>query len=219
MTKSTNEDQALALLAEPGITAEQIEGLTRDEALMKSRRVLRAVVSHPKTPRHVALPRARHLHTFELMQAALAPAIPPDVRRFIEELLLKCLGTLTAGERLTLARRASARVAAALLRDSDARVMQAALQNPRVTEAALIRALNGGDQPLVHAVCRHQNWSLRKDVQIALLRNPFTPGPRAAFFVGGLGTSVLRDLLCYVPESVRAQIESELQRRAESGLL
>jgi len=210
------EDAALSLLEQRDLSGEAIAVLVRNP-VMKSRRVLRAVVAHPRTPRHISLPRARHMYTFELMQLALSPTVAADVRQAGEEVIVNRLGTITAGERLTLAKRASTRVVAALLLDPDKRVMQAALASGRITEAWVIRALQSSraSVDLVHAVCRHSRWSLRRDIQVALLRNPHTPLPRAVCLATGLPTGLLADLLDHVSNELRGELEKEIQRRED----
>src|SRR5208283_4846940 len=73
--------------------------------------------SHPQTPRHVSVPLARQFYTFDLVKVALSPSVPADVKVAVDDVLISRLKMVTAGERLTLARRASGRVAAALLGD------------------------------------------------------------------------------------------------------
>ena len=85
------------------------------------------------------MPTIRHLYTFELMQVALLPSVLPDVKRAAEEVLISKLASISSGERETLARRSSGRVAAALLLDKEERIMQAALANPQMTEVSIVR--------------------------------------------------------------------------------
>jgi hypothetical protein len=192
--------------------------LSKNAAVMKHRKVIVAVVAHPRTPRHVSLPIARHLYTFELMQIALTPSIAADLKMSIEESLIARMESISSGERLTLAKRGSTRVAAALLGDSEARVMHAALENPYMTEAWIVKALLRDDAPvpLVHAVCRHSKWSLRRDVQIALLRNDKTPLARALAFADNLPSQVLRDVLHHsrLEVNVKTYLLALLERRA-----
>jgi hypothetical protein len=164
------------------------------------------------------LPIARHLYNFELMQLALTPGVAADLKMSMEETLVSRLDTISAGERLTLARRGSNRVAAALLADTEERVIHAALASPFMTEASIVKALLKDDAPapLVEAVCRHPNWSLRRDVQIALLRNDNTPLARVLAFAQGLPTQVLRDVLTHsrLQANVKTYLIAELDRRA-----
>jgi len=203
------EELALALLARRDLPPEVIEALTKNRTVMKSRRVLLAALCHLRTPRHISLPGTRHLYTFELMHIALEPTIAADIKLAAEEALVARLETISSGERLSLARRASTRVAAALLCDPEQRVVDAALDNARLTEVWVVRALQKGRAPegLVEAVCRHPKWSLRRDVQIALLRNQHTPAARAIYFAKSLPTEVLRDIVSHARISATVKIE------------
>src|SRR5271155_844043 len=109
------EDLALALLKRPDLHSEVLEQLAKSANALKSRKVKIALASHPHTPRHVSVPLARQFYTFDLMKVALSPGVPADVKVAVDDVLIARLKTVTVGERLTLARRASGRVAAALL--------------------------------------------------------------------------------------------------------
>ena len=111
------EDLALALLKHAELTPEVLEVLAKNGNALKSRKMKIGLVSHPHTPRHVSVPLARQFYTFELMKVSLAPVVPADVKVAVDDVLISRLNNVTVGERLTLARRASGRVAAALLRD------------------------------------------------------------------------------------------------------
>ncbi|HKC72491.1 MAG TPA: hypothetical protein VKB60_12745 [Terriglobales bacterium] len=70
---------------------------------------------------------------------------------------------------------------------------------------------------LVELVCRDSRWSLRREVRIALLRNPSTPANEAALFAGSLPSGVLHELLgdARLPEAARSLLQQELQRREQ----
>ena len=214
-----SEDLALALLKRPDIPAEALEALGKNSAALQHRKVRLALASHPKTPRHVSLLLLRHLYTFELMQVALTPVVPADVKKVADEALINRLETISAGEKLSLARRASGSVAGALLVDQDARVMRAALENSRLTEAAVVRSLTALDttDALVDAVCHHPKWSLRKEVRIALLRNGQIPVARALEFSRSLSLALLQEVLqnSRLPAETKAWLLSE--RAGASG--
>jgi hypothetical protein len=202
-------------LARNDLSSDVIGSLARNVAVMKSRRVLKALVAHPRTPRHVSLPRTRHLYTFELLELALSPAVAADVKLAGEEVILTRLANTSPGERLTLAKRGSKRLAAALLLDSDTRVMEAALRNSRMVEGSIVRALQNpkATPALVEAICRNSLWSVRREVQVALLRNPHTPLACARQYLRALPAKVLEDLQGYFPEEMEAEVASELERR------
>ena len=165
------EDLALALLKRADLPPEVLEQLAKNSMALKSRKVKIALAGHPHTPRHVSVPLARQFYTFDLMKVALLPGVPADVKVAADDVLISRLKTVTLGERLTLARRASGRVAAALLLDVEKmdgrimggkimsgkigdgktigaetvarenRVMHTALENPRLAEALVINSV------------------------------------------------------------------------------
>ncbi len=208
--QALNEDLALALLKRNDLPPEVIEQLSKNSAVMKSRKVKRAVVTHPKTPRYVAVSIVRQLFTFDLMQIALMPVLAGDLKVAAEEALIKRLEAISSGEKLSLARRASGRVAGVLLLDPDPRIIRAALENPRMTEALIVRALTrlGASSALVLAVCNHSKWSLRREVRIALLRNEKTPMGYALEFARTLPVAVLKEILesSRWPQSVKSSL-------------
>ncbi|HMK24271.1 MAG TPA: hypothetical protein VK466_18205 [Terriglobales bacterium] len=217
MRVGLSEETALGLLKRPDLPSDVLEALAKNGSVLKQRKVKLALVAHPKTPRQVSLPLVRQLYIFELMQVALAPVVPADVKRAADEVLLNHLETVTAGERLTLAHRGSGRIAEELLLDEDARVAQGALQNPRLTEASIVRALMRPEctAALVDAVCRHAQWSLRREVRIALLRNEKTPPARASEFARMLPSPFVREILhtSQLPADVKNRVLKELQAR------
>jgi hypothetical protein len=211
------QDLALALLERRDLDGTVIEALASNHGLMKQRRVLVAVAGHPKTPRYVALPITRRLYTFELMKVSQSPTLASDLKLSIEETILGRLSTVSAGERLTLAKQGSTRIAGALLNDPEARVMQAALANPRLTEAAVVKAILRHDakQGFVQAVATDSKWSLRREVQAALLRNELTPFAKVLQFSKMLPKPILRDILqnSRLPVKVKSYLAKELEEQ------
>lgn len=214
------EDEALALLSGNDVSPEALERLSRSAAI-KSRKVKLALVEHPRTPRHVSIPIVRHLYTFDLVRVALAPPTPADVKFAAEETLINRLESIPAGEKLTLARSASGRVAGELLFDHERRIVLTALDNSRLTEAAVFKALMRADASatLVQAVCHHSKWSLRREVRIALLRNAHTPPACALEFVRSLPAALVKEVLPHsrLPANLKAHLLQELERRRPDG--
>jgi len=205
-----SEDLALALLQRNDLSPEILQQLARNVRAIKSRKVKLALINHLKTPRYVAMAVVRQLFTFDLMQVALTPVVPGDLKMAAEEALIDRLDTISSGERLTLARRASGRVAEALLLDGEPQVMHAALENARLTEAHVVRALMSvqGSAAFVRAVCDHSRWSLRREVRVALLCSAKTPVSRAIEFAQGLPPALLREILqnSHLPAGVKARV-------------
>jgi hypothetical protein len=233
------EDLALSLLKRADLHPQVLERLAKNASALKSRKLRIALASHPRTPRHVSVPLARQLYTFDLMKVALSPSAPADVKVAVDDILIARLETVTIGERLTLARRASGRVAAALLLDIEngkvvegreakivdskvmtgktpgpqVRVMQAALDNPRLTEALVISSVLRGDASvaLVHAVARHARWSPRKEIRAALLRTEHLSLACALAFARTISPLTLGEILrsSRLPEKIKDQILRE----------
>ena len=237
-----SEDLALALLKHADLPAEVLENLSKNVNAI-SRKVKMALASHPHTPRHVSVPLARQFYTFELMRVALSPSVPADVKVAIDDILISRLKMITVGERLTLARRASGRVAAALLLDvedgdgktlsghdgkivdgkrfnakplaHETRVMQTALENPRLTETLVISSVLRplAKAALVSAVARHPKWSKRREIRAALLRTEHLSLANALEF----GREIPAPLLSEILTNSRLPIRIKNQLLRESG--
>jgi hypothetical protein len=215
------EDLALSFLKRPDVTAEALEQLGKNGSVLKFRKVKLGLVEHPRTPRHISLPLVRQLYTFDLMQVALTPVVPTDIKMAADEALCHRMETISSGEKLSLAHRASRRVAGELLLDPEARVVHAALENSRVTESAIVRALtrHEASAALVEAVSHHRQWSLRREVRVALLRNEKTPMARAMEFARTLPAGQVREILqgSRLPGNVKEFLLKEVGRRGARG--
>jgi hypothetical protein len=207
-------DLAQALLKHRDLPAEAITQLSRNASVAKSRKVRIAIAAHPRAPRRLALRLIRAFYTFDLMQFALQPTVGADLKHAADRMLVTRLASVTLGERIALARRSSPTVAAALLLDKEVRVWQTAMENPRLTEAAIIKAMlrENVSAALVAAVSHHAKWSPRQEIRIALLRNGKIPLARALDFATTLPPSQLRDALhsSRLPEKVKTYLRKGL---------
>ncbi len=210
---SLTADLALSLLKRADLPGEVIEALGKNRALSKLRKVKIALVSHPQAPRHVSVPMIRQFYTFDLMKVALSATVPGDVKRTADETLIGRLNTVTLGERLTLARQGSGRVACALLLDSEERIMRTAIENARLTEALVVRAVVKPEagSALIQAVARHSKWCYRRDVQMALLRSEYLSLARALAFTREITPAKLREVLqsSRLPGKIKEQLLRE----------
>ena len=170
------EEHVLVLLARPNLPQEVIRELSYRELLTRSYRVKLAIARHPHTPRSVSLPIMRHLFLFDLLKVTQTPAVPADIRRVAEEALTSRGLALALGERIALARRGTGRIASALLLDKERAVFETALNNPKMTEELVLKALaqESISAEAVEAVAAHPRWSLAYNVQLALLRHPLS---------------------------------------------
>ena len=191
------EDEALAELQRADVTAAGIAVVSKTAAAAKSRKVALAIVTHPRAPRHISVPLLRRMFTFDLMQVSLTPAIAADIKRAAEDQIVLRQESLSAGEKISLAKRASGRVAAILLQENDDRVIEPALDNAQLTEALVVQALMKPRAPeLFFALASaHRKWSQRREVQIALLRSEKTPLERARELAKNFSPEFLRETL------------------------
>jgi hypothetical protein len=108
-------------------------------------------------------------------------------------------------------------VAAALLLDKERRTMQAALNNPQMTEAWIIKALRteSGTEQLAPAVGSHPKWAHRHEVKVALLANRNTPAARLQQLAQELPLSALKDILRHVrlAPGVKERVKAVLEKR------
>jgi len=211
------EGDALALLEIRDLPPGVLDALAGNREVMKRRKVQIALACHPQTPRHVSLPLVRHLYTFELLRIAMLPSVASDLKVTVEDAVISRLETITSGERMVLARQGTTRLAAALLKDPDARVMAVALTNPRMTEAALIKSVTSAkvSAKLVQALCSHPKWSVRRELQMALLRNENTPLAKAIQFAQQLPIASVKEVLqvSKLPENVRKYLTELVEQR------
>jgi len=212
-----NEDHLLTLLHRKNLPREFLELVAQNEELMRSERAKAAVVGHPKTPRLVSLRLLKWLYLFDLVRISLEPAVPAEIKRLAEEQIINRLEQLALGQQISLARRSSAHVAAALLEWGNEPVIPAALENLHLTEAALIQVLRRDDIPVavVEAIARHPKWSLQYDVRLQLVRHPLTPLAIALGFLPNLKSS---DLLLIASDkrmraTLREYVETEARQR------
>ena len=210
-----SEDVLAALLENPQLTEEHLclllerrelsgsllEHITRRRDWLRSYQVKRCLAFHPHTPRLAAIRLTRELYVLDLVQLSLLPAAPVEI----------------LGQKLMLARRASARIAGALLAEGHPRVVQIALDSAFLTEAQVLKVLAREklSAQIVTAIARHPRWSHQIQVRLALLRHPQAPVERVAAFLPGLN---LRDLellgrLTTLSGEVRKRIREEIEAR------
>lgn len=169
--------EALAALANPHLDGAAIERLADLAPIGASRPLARAVAMHPRTPEMLARRLLPGLPWRDLAAAGRDVRLAPIVRRAADVLLAERLPGLSSGERASLARGAGPGLVARFRDESDPRVVAALLENPRLTEGALlpIVARERAVPAVLAAVARDRRWGARYEVRLALARNPATP--------------------------------------------
>jgi hypothetical protein len=214
---SLDETHVCLLLERKDLPGTLLDEIAKRKNWRTNYRVRRALAGHPHTPRLTALRLLRDLHLMDLVRISLLPASPVELRRLAEERVLAKLLQLPLGQRLMLARRASARIASALIAQGPEQVARIALNNPFLTEAQLLKTLakEGLPAQIAAAIAMHEKWSKLMNVRIALLRHPHSPLERVLAFVPDLLRGDMEDLikLLRLRESVRARLRHELAHR------
>jgi hypothetical protein len=190
------ETDLLRLLERKDLAQEVVRELAQHKAVRRSYTLQLALVRHPKTPRMVSLPLMKFLYVFDLLRVAQTPAVPADVKMVAEETILKKLAAMARGEKTSLARRGTGRVAASLLFSHDPELIRAALDNPYLTEGHLLKVLAREGLPpvVVEQIAQHPRWSHRYHLRLGLIRNPLTPLARVLAFLPDMAVSDLRDI-------------------------
>ncbi|MFQ5816450.1 MAG: hypothetical protein ACE5H2_00655 [Terriglobia bacterium] len=212
-----SEEHLLTLLHRKDLPREVLQSVADQPEWVKSYPVKLALVRHPKTPRLVSLKLLKHLYLFDLVTVVQQPAVSAEIKRLAEDNIINRLEQLPLGQRITLARRVSGRVVAALLALGDEPVIPVALDSPFLTEAALIRLLERDEIPtaVIEQIARHPKWSLRYDIRLALLRHPLTPLARFLVFLPALTPQDLRLIASdhKIPADRRTYLEELARRR------
>jgi hypothetical protein len=211
------ERDLLRLLERKDLPAEVLREIAAHKETARNYGVKLALARHPRSPRMISLPILKFLYLFDLVRVVQTPAVPSDVKMAAEENILKRAETAPRGERVTLARRGSGRVAAGLLSTEDRELIQACLDNPFLTEALVTKGLGLGKFPklAVEMIARHPRWSSRYDVRLALIRHPATPFSQVSEFIPNLTVKDLQDVCLdrRMPEHVRRLIMTHCVER------
>jgi hypothetical protein len=212
-----DETQLCLLLDRKDLPTEVLEEVARRKPLLKNYRVRRALAFHPRTPRLASLRLIRELYLMDLVQLTLLPGISVELKRNAEEQLVARLPQLPLGQKITLARRGTGRVAGALLAEGHAQVLSVVLDNGSLTEAQVLKALSRDRLPIgvVTAIAQHRKWSHTYNVRLALVRHPSSTLSTILAYLPELTVSDLRELAApgIVSENLRKYLLAEIQQR------
>ncbi len=83
----------------------------------------------------------------------------------------------TLGLRISLARRTTPRIIEKLIHDPDQKVVQTILENPRLTEAEVLKISSSPRTPpsILAIIAHNQRWICRYKVKLSLVYNPNAP--------------------------------------------
>lgn len=212
-----NEEHLLALLKRRDLTGDFLTTVYRDDRAAASHRLKVALVHTPQTPGAVVLALLPHLYLFELLAVCFLPGASPDQRLAAERAIIQRLPTTPLGNKLTLARRATAAVVEVILKEGDSRLIEACLDNPRLREAAVFQFLGSASATAetISMVARHSRWKGRPNLLLALLKNPKTPAVWFNLHLSRLSVADINGLLASrrLNPSQKRLVTEELKRR------
>ncbi len=165
------------LFRNPHLSRSVIELLLTDRRLLAFHEVRKEMARHPQTPEVRALRFVSGLFWRDLLELASDTRARPRVRRAAERHLVDRLPGLGTGEKVSIARRAGPLLVSQIRHDPELRVIEALLENPRLTEGALIPLVSSdiSKPENLALVARNPKWGIRYPVRLSLARNRRTP--------------------------------------------
>lgn len=211
------EEHILALLKRRDLPESLLKTLYQRHANRLSHRLVLALAKNPNTPGAILRNLLPHLRLFELVDFCFLPGITPDQKLAAERAILQRLPTTPLGNRITLARRATATVVGEILKDGDSRLVDICLNNPRLTEAAIFQFLNGpnANAETLSLVARNSRWKSRPNLQLAILKNRKTPTIWFTLWLPKLPIRTINQLLASrrLNPGQKKAVQDELTRR------
>ena len=165
------------ILRHPFLTREVIQLLLETPELSGSYELRRDLAGHPETPDARAMQLVATLYWRDLARLSAEARVRPTVRRAAERRLADRLPGLAVGEKVAIARRCGPGLVARIGQDPDPRVIQALLENPRLTEGLLLQLLSrdGARPEILALVARDRRWGVRYRIRVPICRHPNTP--------------------------------------------
>ena len=181
-------------------------------------RVQFGLVNHPRTPLGDSLNLVKFLMWRDLNLTAINFKLASELRHAAESNLIQRLPGMAVGEKITLARLAGGQVLKGLRAEADPGIIEAFLENQRLVEEDVLFIINRPRTiaPVLEMVARDKKWSARKEVRIALIRNPKTPLSAVVPFIVQMTTGDLKPLADdpKVPLALRRMIQTRLRKTA-----
>ncbi|MEM9405883.1 MAG: hypothetical protein AAGA81_07600 [Acidobacteriota bacterium] len=185
---------ALHVLRNPHCDRQVTELLLDRNHLLRVYEVRRDLVLHRNTPEVQAVRQVPSLFWRDLARAASDVRVRPRIRRAAEQTLGQRLPGLSLGEKVSLARVASGLLLSQLRWDPHPKVLEALLDNPRLTEGTLVPlvAKESTSGRVLTLIARNRKWGSRYEIKRSLCRNPRTPPALALALLPSLKRNDIR---------------------------
>jgi hypothetical protein len=189
--------------------------LRRTETI--SHKLLLALVKNPSAPGGMIRNLMPRLRVFELVDLCLLSGVTADQRLAAERAILQRLPTTPLGNKIALARRATALVVAELLKDGAPQLVSVCLNSPRLQEAAVYQFLHSAkaNAETISLIARHSRWQQRPNLRMSILKHRQTPSIWFTLWLPKLHTPLLKQLLGghRLNSAQRALVQTELRKR------
>jgi len=210
------ESHLLAILKRRDLNEDTVRKICRLSLTESSHNLKVSIAHHPNTPAAQLLVILPQLHLFELLKLSIHPEISADQKLAAERAIIQRLPVTPLGNKLTLARQATAAVLEALLKAGDSRLLEICLSNPRLKEGAVFQFLRSSvvTAETVSMVARHPRWQNRPNLREAILTNPKTPSVWFTLWLPGMKTSDVRKIVASsrLSHAQRKAVEERLKK-------
>lgn len=214
-----NEAHLQILLKRRDLSEKLINSIYQKHKQALSHRILLALVKNPTTPGTLIRNLLPLLRLFELVDLGFIPGVTPDQKLAAERVILQRLPTAPLGNKMTLARRGTVNVVAALIKEGQPQTFEVCLSNTHLKEAAIYQFLRGAtaSAETISLVARHDRWNQRPNLRLAILKNSKTPEIWYTLWLPRIDTHILQQLSvsCRSNPVRKHLFEVELKRRGK----
>lgn len=221
LAEASPSDNAILGLLRRAVPRVFLEEVAKTEPWSNRPLLLAAVVMNPRADKALSLRLLSQLSWRSLAMVAATPWIASPIRMRAEALLNELLPDLRLGERIALARIATRPLLLKLVLDSDPKVVEAGLVNPRLSAEDLLNGIRR-ERPsrvLLAEAAASPRWTEVYTVRLALVLQPLTPLALALAQISALNRRDLERVAAtegLVP-LVRAAAERVLEGRRWAG--
>ncbi|MBW1981651.1 MAG: hypothetical protein JRJ12_10555 [Deltaproteobacteria bacterium] len=205
------EMEILSIASNPAATAAVLTTISENQQWMKNYQVRVALVRNPRTPVSIAQRVVGTLHTVDLKRVVasggLDSSIIESARQHLSNLetqqeaktgktVFQKIKEMSVPERLNLAMSGDKEARSLLIKDSDKKVQEAVLENPRITETEIVTIANTrtASEEVLRKICTNRQWMKNYRVRLGLVNNPKTPLPIAVRLLSTLMVADLKRL-------------------------
>ena len=217
LNENLTEKLALIIAGRKNIGRDILESLYNDQRWGGSYRIMSALCKNPKTPQKISLSFLNSLRTFDTADLTRNPQVPVNVRKRAESKIIEKILSLPLGMKMTLARRSSNAVLMKLIEDGMKEVVPICLDSMYIREGDVCKivSMKKISSQVICQIASHAKWSLRHNVQRALILNKYTPLAIAIHFIEKMKTVDLAELYATpsLPTSTKPFIYRELNDR------